>query len=83
LRIWKKSALLAGGNSKSYGNLVSDLAEFGESWGGKSNFSFSYSCLISIFCLIWSIKKIRIIFPLMQRVRMLVFTAVLMYNPLW
>jgi hypothetical protein len=28
-------------------------------------------------------KKIKIIFPLMQRVRMLVFTAVLMYNPLW
>ena len=83
MRVWKKSALLAGGNSKSYENLVLKLAEFGGSSGGKINFSFSYSCLIPIFCLIWSIKKIRIIFPLMQRVRSLVFTAVLMYNPLW
>jgi hypothetical protein len=83
LRVWEKSALWAGGNSKSYGNLVLNLAEMGDSWGGESNFCFSYSCLISIFCLIWSIKKIKITFPLMQRVRILVFTAVLMYNPLW
>ena len=74
---------MAGGNSKSYGNLVLNLAEFGGNSGGESNFSFSYSCLISIFCLIWSIKKIKTIFPLMQRMRRLVFTAVLMYNPLW
>jgi len=83
LRVWKKSALLAGGISKSYGNLVLNLPEFGGSSGEKSNFRFSYSCLISIFCLIWSIKKIKMIFPLMQRMRRLVFTAVLMYNPLW
>ena len=30
-----KSALLAGGNSKSYGNLGLNLAEFGRSSGGK------------------------------------------------
>ena len=36
----EKSALLAGGNSKSYGNLVLNLAEFGGNWGEKSNFSF-------------------------------------------
>jgi len=78
LRVWKKSALLAGGISKSYGNLVLNLPEFGGSLGEKSSFSFSYSCLISIFCLIWSIKKIKMIFPLMQRMRRLVFTAVLM-----
>jgi hypothetical protein len=54
---------LAGGNSKSYGNLGLILAEFGGSSGGESNFSFSYSCLIPIFYLIWSIAKIGIIFP--------------------
>ena len=40
LRVWGKSALLAGGISKSYGNLVLNLPEFGGSSGGKSNFSF-------------------------------------------
>jgi hypothetical protein len=55
------------------GSRICSCVHQGPAWWFKIDFSD----------LISSIKKIKIIFPLMQRMHMLVYTAVSMYNPLW